>query len=134
MQPIERCANRCKQRASHNTVPFGLISVTCMYTSSVQSPLPMCINETVLKTETVQSETVLFCWVCLVFLQRHQSRLAQSLSLETESFPLLLLNTPRIFPQTGSSDVLPVIQVSLIQLLQTNNKNNSVTLTAHDLK
>lgn len=94
-------------------------SINC----SVQSPTLMSVPDTGLKDKTVQPET-------FFFLQRHRSRLPQSLCLETESLPPLLLNSPGIFPQTGSSDVLPVIQVRLFQLLQINSKNNSVTLTA----
>lgn len=73
-----------------------------------------------LKIKTVQPETF--------FFSEAPEEAAQSLFLETKSLPLLLLNRPGIFPQTGSSDVLPVIQVRFFQLLQTNSKNNRVTL------
>lgn len=113
------CTNGCKQRASYNTMLFGLISQLLIYTpaESFSADVPMSVPDTGLKIKTVQPET--FC------SQRQQRQLSQSLCLETESLPPLLLNRPGIFPQTGSSDVLPVIQVGFFQLLQTNSKKKT---------
>lgn len=126
---MELCANECKQRASHNIVPFGFISQLLIYTPalncSVQSFPLLSVPDTTLKNKTVQPEAFFF------FFQRHQSRLAQSLCLEMESLPMLLLNSPGIFPRTGPSDIIPVIQVQLLQLLQIKTTAKiSVTLAA----
>lgn len=52
-------ANGCKQRASYNTVPFGLISQLLIYTTAelFSATAPMSVPDTGLKIKTVQAKT-----------------------------------------------------------------------------